>query len=170
MKKLLFKLRPSFFTLLLAILISCNGKNTGPSKGLINDIHLKRGDVISCGPPDQQFGTVDFEMTCDEKTKKDFNLAIELLHSFEYDESERVFAKIIDKTPECAMAYWGVAMCSFHPLWNPPTEAELQKGSKAIEIANTITKKTARESGYINAIGTFYTDWDKTDQHTLGQF
>ena len=155
-----------FYILPVAALISCNGSNSAPSKELINQINLKRGNVISCGAPDKQFGSVDFEMTCNEKAKKDFNLAIELLHSFEYDESEKVFAKVIDETPECAMAYWGVAMCNFHPLWTPPTEAELQKGSKAIEIANTISKKSERESAYINAIATFYKDWNKTDHHT----
>ena len=126
--------------LLSVIMVSCKSKNLSPSKEVISQLNLKRGDVISCGPPDAQFGTVDFEMTCDEKAKKDFNLAIELLHSFEYDESEKVFAKIIDETPECAMAYWGVAMCNFHPLWNPPTEAELEKGAKAIAIAKSITQ------------------------------
>ena len=155
-----------FCIFFVASLISCNGNNSAPSKELINQINLKRGNVISCGAPDKQFGSVDFEMTCNEKSKKDFNLAIELLHSFEYDESEKVFAKVIDETPECAMAYWGVAMCNFHPLWTPPTEAELQKGSKAIEIAKTISKKSGRESAYINAIATFYKDWNKTNHHT----
>ena len=150
----------------LVLMISCKEKNTAPSKDLINQLNLKRGKVISCGAGDQQFGSVNFEITCDEKTKKDFNLAIELLHSFEYDESEKVFAKIIDEAPGCAMAYWGVAMCNFHPLWNPPTEAELQKGAKAIEIANSITTKSERESAYINAIASFYKDWNKTDHHT----
>lgn len=155
-----------FYILSMAALISCNGNNSVPSKELINQINLKRGNVISCSPADKQFGSVDFEMTCNEKAKKDFNLAIELLHSFEYDESEKVFAKVIDETPECAMAYWGVAMCNFHPLWTQPTEVELQKGSKAIEIANTISKKSERESAYINAIATFYKDWNKTDHQT----
>ncbi|MBC7627329.1 hypothetical protein [Ferruginibacter sp.] len=166
MKYLLNTLLWLFCILSVAALISCNGNNSVPSKELINQIDLKRGNVISCGSPDKQFGSVDFEMTCNEKAKKDFNLAIELLHSFEYDESEKVFAKVIDETPECAMAYWGVAMCNFHPLWTPPTEAELQKGSKAIGIANTISKKSERESAYINAIATFYQDWNKTDHHT----
>lgn len=122
--------------------------------------------MISCGPADKQFGSVDFEMTCSEKVKKDFNLAIELLHSFEYDESEKVFAKIIDAAPECAMAYWGVAMCNFHALWTPPAEAELKKGNKAIEIASTITKKSERESAYLNAISAFYKNWQTTDHLT----
>jgi hypothetical protein len=64
------------------------------------------------------------------------------------------------------MAYWGIAMCNFHPLWNPPTEAELQKGAKAIAIAKSINAKTQRESEYINAIGLYFSDWNKTDHNT----
>src|SRR3954447_17519008 len=134
-----------FYILSSAAIISCNNKNSTPSNELIKQLALKRGDVISCGPPDAQFGSVCFNITGDEKTKKDFNLAIELLHSFEYDESEKVFAKIIDEAPDCAMAYWGVAMCNFHTLWTPPTEAELIKGAKAIQMAKSITNKSARE-------------------------
>lgn len=145
---------------------SCKSRNATPSERIIDELGLKTGDVISCGPPDAQFGSVDFEMTCNEKVKKDFNLAIELLHSFEYDESEKVYSKIIKEAPECAMAYWGVAMCNFHPLWNPPTEAELRKGARSIAIAKSISSESVRESGYIDAIGLFYKDWDKTDHHT----
>ncbi|MBS1600259.1 MAG: tetratricopeptide repeat protein [Bacteroidetes bacterium] len=155
-----------FYFFSLPVLVSCNSGNKAPSKEAISEVNLKRGEIISCGATDKQFGSVDFEMSCGEKIKKDFNLAVELLHSFEYDESEKVFAKIIDENPECAMAYWGVAMCNFHALWTPPTEAELAKGNKAIEIANTISKKTARESDYINAIAIFYKDWNSIDHHT----
>src|SRR5664279_5584307 len=107
-----------YASLISLMVLSCKSKNSAPSKEVIGELGLKKGDVISCGPPDAQFGSVDFETTCDEKSKKDFTLAIELLHSFEYEESEKMFSKVIDQTPECAMAYWGVAMCNFHPLWN----------------------------------------------------
>lgn len=153
-----------FYILLFAATLSCNYKRPSPSQALIKQLNLIRGDVISCGPPDAQFGSANFAITGDEKTQKDFNLAIELLHSFEYDESEKVFAKIIDETPGCAMAYWGVAMCNFHALWTPPAEPELVKGAKAIAIATSVTNKSARESGYINALGLFYKDW-KTTTH-----
>lgn len=83
--------------LLSAIITSCKSKSPYPSTEAINQLNLKRGEVISCGPPEEQFGSVDFEMTCNEKEKKAFNLAIELLHSFEYDEAEKVFAKVIDE-------------------------------------------------------------------------
>ncbi|HXB44811.1 MAG TPA: hypothetical protein VNV85_12165 [Puia sp.] len=166
MKSLFITLTWLFYFLTASVLLSCNDRNSGPSKELISEINLKRGEVIYCGAPGKQFGSVNFEMTCREKSKNDFNLAIELLHSFEYDESEKVFAKIIGYDPECAMAYWGVAMCNFHPLWTSPTEDELKKGSKAIEIAKTIIEKSKRESAYINAIAAFYEDWNKTDHHT----
>src|SRR5665213_189719 len=155
-----------FFILSVVSILSCNNNNSTPSQELIKQLRLKEGEVISCGPPDAQFGSVDFDMDCNEKAKKDFNLAIELLHSFEYDESEKVFAKIIYETPDCAMAYWGVAMCNFHALWTPPTEAELIKGTEAVSIAKSITNKSVRESAYIDAIGLFYKDWKTTNHHT----
>src|SRR3954447_4519584 len=130
----------------LWILLSCRQQSAVPSKEMINELHLKRGALISCGAANKQFGKVEFEVSCAGKVKEDFNLAVELLHSFEYDEAEKVFAKIINESPNCAMAYWGVAMCNFHPLWNPPTKAELQKGAKAIAIANGIDTKSDRES------------------------
>ncbi len=98
--------------------------------------------------------------------KNTFNLAMALLHSFEYDEAEKVFTKIIDQEPGCAMAYWGVAMCNYHPLWAPPGPAELAKGAKVIELAESLNRIPERESGYIQAIAVYYKDWDKADQHT----
>ena len=149
-----------------ALFISCNTNNAVPSKEIIGAIDLKRGDIISCGPADKQFGLVAFDISGSEQVKKDFNFAIALLHSFEYDEAEKAFSKIIDEAPGCAMAYWGVAMSNYHPLWAPPSAAELKKGAKAIEIAQSIPKKSKREAGYINAIAAFYKDWDKTSHLT----
>jgi len=154
------------FVLPVIVILACGENNSTPSKKLIDQLGLKRGNLISCGSADKEFGIVDFEMTCSDTVKNDFNTAIELLHSFEYDESEKLFAKIIDGSPECAMAYWGIAMCNYHPLWEPPTEANLKKGSKAIEIANSLTGKSEKESGYINAVAAYYKNWDKTDPLT----
>jgi len=122
--------------------ISCKDKKEQPS--LIESLtDLKRGNVISCGPQEGEiFGKVSFDATVPAALQKDFNTAIALLHSFEYDEAEKMFAKVIDESPDCAMAYWGVAMSNFHPVWVPPTPAELQKGVQAISIARSIKNKT----------------------------
>ncbi|HEV7782961.1 MAG TPA: hypothetical protein VGO58_16915 [Chitinophagaceae bacterium] len=148
----------------ILLVSSCKEENSSPSKEKISEMDLRRGELISCGPPGKEFGTMDFTTSCGDKEK--FTLAVKLLHSFEYEESEKVFAGIIDKYPGCAMAYWGVAMSNFHPLWAPPTEPELKKGSKAIEIAKSISSTTGRESAYIDAIAVFYKDWPTTDHRS----
>jgi len=155
---------PSF--LLATAMLACGGNNSTPSKELIGQLNLRHGQLISCGPAGEEFGTVNFESGCSKAVTNDFNTAVELLHSFEYDESEKVFAKIINESPDCAMAYWGVAMCNFHPLWEPPTENDLRKGAKAIEIATSLTKKSQHESDYINAVAAYYKDWNATAPHT----
>lgn len=164
MKELLRKLP----ILLLLLPLSCQERSAPPSPEAISEMHLKEGDLITCGPPEKNFGSVVFETSCTGESG-DFNLAMELLHSFEYDEAEKVFAKIIGKNPACAMAYWGVAMSNFHPLWAPPTQAELKKGNDALTIARSIPQGPKREQDYINAISAFYSDWDKVDHYTRCQ-
>jgi tetratricopeptide (TPR) repeat protein len=63
------------------------------------------------------------------------------------------------------MAYWGVAMCSYHPLWAPATLPELERGAKAIAIVKSLTRISERESDYIGAIGRYYQDWEQADEH-----
>jgi tetratricopeptide (TPR) repeat protein len=144
--------------------IACNNGNNEKYVSAASSLDLKRGEVVSCGPQDgEMFGEVSFTASVPEKLKTDFNTGIALLHSFEYDEAEKIFAKVIDQSPGCAMAYWGVAMSNFHPLWAPPTPSELQKGAKAIEIAKSIEKKSKRESDYIDAMGKFYEHAEQLD-------
>ena len=151
-----------FLTAGFALLISCNGNKLKPD--LSKTIDLKRGVVISCGPQEGEiFGSVSFSATVPAQFQKDFNTGIALLHSFEYDEAEKMFAKVIDEAPACAMAYWGVAMSNFHPLWAPPSETELQKGLQVVRVARSIKNKTKRESDYIEAIAQFYEHADEMD-------
>jgi tetratricopeptide (TPR) repeat protein len=165
MEKLLFK-AGFFMLILLHIIFSCRERNTIPSKNAISELNLKKGAVISCAKPGYRFGKVEFMISGNEKIRESFNLGIALLHSFEYDEAEKVFAGIIEKEPGCAMAYWGIAMCNYHPLWTPPSVPELKKGTKAIEIAGAIRSKTKLEAGYIGALASFYKDWEKVDHKT----
>jgi hypothetical protein len=152
--------------LFVLVLFSCKQKNDQPLADEINAINLKKGPVILCGPADKEVGTVKFTVSGGEKVEKEFNFATALLHSFEYDEAEKVFAAIIEKEPACAMAYWGVAMSNFHPLWMPPGEQELKKGVQALQVAKSIKQKTEREAAYIEALSAYYTDWSKTDHRT----
>lgn len=166
MKKFLHLLLVRPLILLVLILSSCLGENTVPANESIAEMNLKNGNVAWCGPPESELGSVKFATSCSDKVKEDFNLAMAFLHSFEYDEAEKIFAKVINDEPQCAMAFWGVAMANYHPLWAPPSQEELIKGAKAIAIAQGLTQTSGRESAYINAIGMFYKNWDKTEHKT----
>jgi hypothetical protein len=108
------------------------------------------------GPAGGKLGTVKFPTSCDKSVQKDFELAVAMLHSFWYDESEKAFSAVAAKDPECAMAYWGVAMSLHHPLWAPASAAVLEKGSAAVAKARAAKKQSARERGYIDAIARVY--------------
>jgi tetratricopeptide (TPR) repeat protein len=148
------------------LLASCGGNHFAPSPEALAQLQLKRGEIIVCGTPDKAFGSVNFDITGSAQVRNDFNTAVELLHSFEYDEAEKAFATVIDESPDCVMAYWGVAMCNFHPLWEPPTEADLKKGAKAIEIGQSLQQRSPRETAFVDAVAAYYRDWDKTDPHS----
>jgi Tfp pilus assembly protein PilF len=158
------KLHAIIFTMSILVCCTPGKKNDEQLKSEVASIELTRGEITLCSSGTDQFGTVSFSQSCSEKTRPDFNLAIALLHSFEYTEAEKVLAKVIDQDPQCVMAYWGAAMSNFHPLWSPPSPAELEKGARIITLARTILPdKSTRESHYIEAIATIYDEWNTLD-------
>jgi len=158
-------------TFILLSLFSCaSKKNQVQFETELKSLDLTRGDIALCSSGNGQFGTVEFSLSCSEKVRANFNLATALLHSFEYPEAEKVFAKVIDEDPDCVMAYWGAAMCNFHPLWEIPSQTDLQKGARIITLARSLIEdKSSRESDYLEAIATIYDQWDKLDHYTRVQ-
>jgi tetratricopeptide (TPR) repeat protein len=113
--------------------------------------------------PSEKLGRVNFTVSCNPQAQKQFNRAVAWLHSFEYEEAEKAFTEVTVTDPRCGMAYWGIAMSNYHPIWAPPSAAELQKGSSAIEKAKAVGARTQRERDYITAIEVFYKASDKLD-------
>jgi tetratricopeptide (TPR) repeat protein len=111
----------------------------------------------------EKLGQVDFPVSCTAAAQKQFDQALAALHSFWYEEALRLFTGVADNDPGCAMAYWGIAMSIYYPLWLPPSQPTLQKGISAIEKAKSIGAKTDREGAYIAAIESFYKDSDKLE-------
>jgi len=114
----------------------------------------------------EKLGDVNFATSCTPAAQKQFNHAVAWLHSFEYEEAEKAFSEVAASDPRCGIAYWGVAMTSYHPLWAAPTPDELKRGWNAIEKAKTIGAQTQRERDYIDALELFYKDSDKLDHRT----
>lgn len=116
--------------------------------------------------PSEKLGRVNFPVSCNPQAQRKLKRAVAWLHSFEYEEAEQVFTEVTVTDPRCGMGYWGIAMSNYHPIWAPPTAAELKKGSSAIEKAKSVGARTQRERDYIAAIEVFYKDSDKLDHRT----
>ena len=111
-------------------------------------------------------GEVGFPVSCSAEAQQQFARAVALLRSFWYEEAVKAFTGVAETDPSCAMAYWGVAMSNWYPLWYPPSAAALKAGSDAVAKAQSIGAKTDRERDYIDAIATFYRDSDRLDNRT----
>ena len=126
-------------------------------------VHAQHGDHRHDA---SELGRVSFTISCTPRAQKQFNRAVAWLHSFEYEEAEKAFTEVAATDSRCGMAYWGVAMSNYHPLWAPPTAAELKRGWESIEKAKLTGARTQRERDYIAALEIFYKDADKLDHRT----
>ena len=107
---------------------------------------------------DESFGIVHFPASCRAEVLPTFTRAVALLHSFGYEEARLSFQEVLRDDPACAIASWGVAMTYYHPLWAPPSPADLAAGREAAAAAAKLGGGTERENAYIGAIVAFYRD------------
>jgi hypothetical protein len=115
---------------------------------------------------DDHLGTVHFPLSCNAVQVK-FDRAVAMLHNFFYPETVKAFQAIIKEDPDCAIAYWGLAMSELpNPLVPPFPPANLKAGSEAIQQGKAAKTQTPRETEYLAAIEVFYTDYDKVDHAT----
>lgn len=108
-------------------------------------------------------GSVSFGTTCSPAAEAAFEHGLAWLHSFEYRRAQQSFDEAAADDPGCGIADWGVAMSYYHPLWDGPTPAELEKGKSAIEKAGVAGAKSERERDYIAALDAFYRNADRLD-------
>ena len=106
-------------------------------------------------------GKVKFTTSCNDAAQRDVTRGVALIHSFWYVEAEKSFRAAAKSDDGCGMAWWGVAMSNYHPVWQPPTPDELHAGAQAAVKAKVVGAKTDRERAYIDAINAFYTDGDR---------
>src|SRR5438045_9224472 len=59
---------------------------------------------------EEGIGSVQFATSCSPQVAVAFNRAVALLHSFQYERTREAFVEVSKQDPDCALAYWGVAM------------------------------------------------------------
>jgi peroxiredoxin len=116
--------------------------------------HSYHGEAFNDGPRQGAYlmdgtGRVSFPATAkSEDAQKFINQGVGQLHGFWYFEAERSFRQAAALDPECAIAYWGMAM------------ANVNNAKRAKEfIAEAVKRKngvTPREAKYIDALDAFH--------------
>lgn len=110
-------------------------------------------------------GTVNFENSCSPAVKDDFNLAVAELHSFWFPEARALFQEVAKKDPNCAIAYWGIALTYWgNPFAGQRSPQVIANGKAAIDKAKSTGTPTPREKGYIDAVAGLFSSADVTTQ------
>src|SRR6516225_7438470 len=117
----------------------------------------------------QELGRVHFETSCTPQAQEKFDRGLAMVHSFFYPNSVQAFTEAAAADPQCAIAYWGVAISHRpNPLILPLTAAALKNGLEAVEKGKAIGAKTERERDWLAAIEPYYKDYNKVDQTQRG--
>lgn len=116
-----------------------------------------------------RLGTVNFPISCAPDSRQQFEDALALLHHMMYKQAEAQFNELTRQDPNCSMAWWGVAMTQFQPLWpGQPSAAALKKGLDALNTAKASNPLSAMETDFINATLDFFQHTEsKTHQQRL---
>jgi len=114
-----------------------------------------------------KLGKVLFQTTCTPEAQKQFERALAMLHSFYFPETVKAFTAIPQADPNCAIAYWGMAISQRpNPLVGPWDAATLKRGLDQVQKGESIGAKSQRERDWLAAIKTFYADYETVDQDT----
>lgn len=109
-----------------------------------------------------QLGRVLFKTSCSADAQAVFDRALAMLHSFWFTEAGKTFGAALEKDPNCAIAYWGIAVNQLgNPLATRPSLKDLQAGSAVLDKARALNTGTPKEREWIEAISVFYRDHEK---------
>src|SRR5262249_6095064 len=93
----------------------------------------------------QGLGNVHFETSCTPQAQEKFDRGLAMVHSFFYPDSVKAFTEAAAADPQCAIAYWGIAVSHRpNPLVVPHPASVLKNGLDAVEKGKAIGAKTER--------------------------
>lgn len=89
-----------------------------------------------------------------------FDQGLTWAFSFNHDEAIRSFQEAARLSPDCAMAYWGIALCNGPHINNPAVDEEHSKAAwEALQKAAALQSKASREErALISALTARYAD------------
>src|SRR5207244_7993064 len=115
------------------------------------------------GAHGEALGRVVFPVSCRPDAQVQFERAMALLHSFWWEEGARAFRAVAAAASTCAMASWGLALNYWgNPFVGGPQGDNLRRGAANSIRALALGAPTAREQGFLAAVGALYRDYETT--------
>jgi Tfp pilus assembly protein PilF len=114
----------------------------------------------------EKLGAVHFATSCNAAAQKEFDRAVALLHSFQFNHAIQGFNIALKQDPSCAIAHWGIALSE----WSNPfgagmkDKSQLQAGRESAERGKAAGAKSERERAYIAAVSNLYSNFESTSQ------
>jgi hypothetical protein len=104
-----------------------------------------------------RLGRVEFAVSCTPEAQRRFAHAMAVLHSFWWEEGDRVFGAVLEADSNCAMAHWGRALNAWgNPFAGGPSGEQLARGADAAARAAARPLPTPREQGFVNGVAALY--------------
>ena len=123
--------------------------------------------VFASGTSAHELGKVSFPTSCDPKVQAQFEQGVAMLHSYWFGQARKTFQSVLQQDPGCAIAYWGIALDFLgNTLSGPPQPKNAQAGREALEKARSIGAKSERERMWIDALYSYFRDYDKVPLKT----
>jgi tetratricopeptide (TPR) repeat protein len=103
--------------------------------------------------------------TKSSKAQKYFDQGLRLIYAFNHDEAGRAFHEAARLDPNCAMAYWGIALTHWgNPFAGLRMPQAIAAGKAAIDKGQSTGSPTPREKGYIDAVAGLFSSADPGTQ------
>jgi tetratricopeptide (TPR) repeat protein len=117
-----------------ALLVSCGGGGSGPAP---------QGEPVA--PVLTGMGAIDFPIAARRpEAQRFFNQGLALVYAFNHDEAARAFREAARQDPECAMAYWGLALAVAPNINDPvPSPEREQEAFEAMAKAKELASKAS---------------------------
>ncbi len=109
-----------------------------------------------------QLGTVAFPTSCSPAVQQEFERGVAMLHSYWFNYAGKTFRGVLERDPACAMAYWGIALDLLgNTLSAPPSADAARRAWDMLERTRAVPARTQRERDWLDAIRTYFRDFDK---------
>jgi hypothetical protein len=114
----------------------------------------------------EKLGSVNFATSCNEAVQNEFDRAVALLHSFQFNRAIEGFNSVLAEDATCGIAYWGISLSDWSNPFAPgiKDKSQLQLGRESAERGKSVGAKTERERAYLAAVGQLYSDFETTPQ------